>query len=375
VAERGVSGGARDGAAPGRARLRVLTVRGHDGADANPFVATLARALDPLADVDDFTWARALFGRYDVVHVHWAEALIRGTTPGKASGKRALWRLMLLLDRLRRRAHVATMHNLEPHDDGHPAERALIARWIESCQVRVYLSEAGLREAADPRGRVILHGDYLAYVARHISAVPVEPIAGRVLLFGALKPYKGVERLIAAFAGVAADAPAGVAATSPHRAPGLGAEPLSLRISGKASAPYAAELRTLAADSPRVELAPDRFLEHSELIAEIAAAEVVALPYRHVYNSGVALLALSAGRPLIVTDSASMRELQGEVGPEWVQLLPAEFGAADVAAAVAALRSGARAALPDLSARTWPAVAGAYVEAFRAATLAAGKAR
>jgi len=364
------------GGASGAARLRVLTVRGHDGADANPFVATLARALDPLADVDDFTWPRALFGRYDVVHVHWAEALIRGTTPAKASGKRALWRLMLLLDRLRRRAHVATMHNLRPHDDGHPAERALIALWLDSCQVRVYLSEAGLREAADPRGRVIPHGDYLAYVARHMSAAPVEPVAGRVLLFGALKPYKGVERLIAAFAGAAAeaDAPAGVAAAAArHGAAGLGAEPLSLRIAGKASAPYAAELRALAGGDPRVDLAPDRFLEHGELIAEITAAEVVALPYRHVYNSGVALLALSAGRPIVVTDSASMRELQGEVGPEWVQLLPAEFGAADVAAAVAALRSVARGPLPDLSARTWPAVAGAYVAAFRAATLDAGK--
>jgi beta-1,4-mannosyltransferase len=350
----GAEAGGSD-AGDGRA-LRVLTTRGGDDLSANPYVSTLAAHNDALLQVREFTWARALLGRFDVIHLHWPEALVRSPSRWKHAGKLALFRLLIALDRLRRRAHVSTIHNLTPHESGSPAEDAVLRAWLASCAVRIYLTHAGLAEAGDERGVVIPHGDYAEYVRRHRPAGPAAPAAaptGRLLLFGMLRRYKGIERLVEAFGEIG---------------DGRG---LRLLVAGKAiDADYERLLGELAAARPGVEVRADHFLGHDELIGLIEDCEVVVLPYERMYNSGAALMALTVGRPVAATDSPSMAELRAEFGAEWIQPLPAQLTPEALTAAVDALRSSPRAALPDWSARSWPAIAAAHRDAYQRAVSA-----
>jgi len=59
----------------------------------------------------------------------------------------------------------------------------------------------------------------------------------------------------------------------------------------------------------------DRCLVHLKYVPDdqvpqyYAAADVVVLPYRRIYQSGVILLAMTYGRPVVVSDLAGMTEI------------------------------------------------------------------
>ena len=72
----------------------------------------------------------------------------------------------------------------------------------------------------------------------------------------------------------------------------------------------------------RIEFVPD---EETELLFK--AADVLILPYRHVFQSGVLFLGYSFGLPAIVTDVGSLREeiVEGETGFVAASPHPAEL--------------------------------------------------
>jgi hypothetical protein len=55
---------------------------------------------------------------------------------------------------------------------------------------------------------------------------------------------------------------------------------------------------------------------------------MVVLPYREVTNSGSALLALSARRPILGPNMGSLPELQQLVGADWVRLYDGQISRA-----------------------------------------------
>ena len=59
-----------------------------------------------------------------------------------------------------------------------------------------------------------------------------------------------------------------------------------------------------------------RFIPHEEVASYYAAADVVVLPYRRIYQSGVVLMAMSYRRPVVVSDLPGMTEIvrDGENG-------------------------------------------------------------
>ncbi len=66
----------------------------------------------------------------------------------------------------------------------------------------------------------------------------------------------------------------------------------------------------------------------------LRAADVVVLPYRAIQNSGSAVLALSADRPVVVPALGAMRELQASVGADWVRCYPGDFDGDELVASV-----------------------------------------
>lgn len=287
-----------------------------------------------------FSWRIALFGKYDVFHVHWPEFLIRGSRGWVSLARRTLFRALLLRLRVTRTRIVRTMHNLEPHTKGDATEARLLDRLdsMTSAWVRI-----NVVTAFPPEGDhyTVLHGSY-----RHQFATLEKPpqIKGRLLYIGRIEPYKGVEDLARAFA---ADAE-----MSAH-----------LRIVGKASEALRDSIGAVAAGDPRIEC-DFEFVSDERLVAEICEAELVVLPYREMHNSGIALVALSLNRPVLVPDSPSNEALANEVGSGWVLRFTGEITGDVIRSALTTARE-ARTAVPALEKRDWAQVAHGYAAAFR----------
>ena len=323
---------------------RVLVSNREPRSTTNPYITMLTTALrrTPGVEVVTFSYPAALFGRYDVVHLHWPETIL-GQGGRRLSGRLVRWVLTaLLLVRLTvaRTPVVRTMHNVELPADVSVAQRLLL-RWFDQLTThRIVLNER--TECPAPR-TAIPHGHYRDwYTGPRSTAVP-----GRLGYVGLVRRYKGVEGLVAAFRSVADDS-------------------LTLGIAGAASSrELAATITALADGDPRVTL---RFgyLADDELVAAVTAAELVVLPYRFMHNSGTVLAALSLGRPVLVPETPVNTDLAAEVGPGWIHTFTGSLTGEDIEAAISAVRAP-RADSPDLSAREWDDAGRAHLAVYRAA--------
>ncbi|PWJ56048.1 beta-1,4-mannosyltransferase [Quadrisphaera granulorum] len=338
-------------AVPAPDRLRVLESFRQPRPTTNPYLSLLLGALRAEGhDVRTFSWRAALAWRYDVLHLHWPEVLLRGTSGPKTAARQLLFAGLLLRVALLRTAVVRTVHNPVPHESGGPVERALLALCDRLSTARVHLVAstlpAALKDDDDERELLVPHGHYRDWYPA--SDAPVVP--GRLLHFGILRPYKNVEALLAAA----------------HDAPG----DISLRVVG---APATEALRHAVQDACASDPRTTASLGHcpdAELAAEVAAAELVVLPYTELHSSGAALLALSLDTPVLVPANPTTAALAAEVGPGWVLTYEGELTPEHLVDALATVRRPGRSDRPDLSAREWPTAARTHATAFRAAAAA-----
>lgn len=281
-------------------------------------------------------------------HLQWPE---RTLNPDSSVGAgRLVARLLLLCTvlRLRGRRVLLTVHNATSHDRRHPALERVLWSGLDRLVTDVHaLAAAGRDEVVathPPLGRrrwhVIPHGDYLAQTsgaptrgsAREVLGLPAE---GCVLAsVGVLRRYKGVGDLLDAF----------------RRWPAPGAR---LVVAGRAASLEDADvLRSAAASDGRVRLTTT-YVDEPTLLRTVAAADLVALPYRAVLNSGSVLYALSAGRPVLVPRSPTFVELSQRVGPGWVRTYDGSLDADDL---VRAAEEPAPVGVPDLGWCSWDTV-------------------
>lgn len=324
------------------APVRVLTSYRRPSATTNPYIIQLHRELAgcPELLVAPFSLREALFGSYDVFHLHWPEVLWSARSRVRRAAKQLLLLLFLLRLQFGSTAVVSTVHNLRPHEVPDRLGSFLVERLKRRVDLRIRLNAHRHEEVPEPSVE-ILHGDYRDWFAEFPRSAVVP---GRIVFFGLVRAYKGVEALIPAF----------LAAATPG---------LTLLIAGRpaeASLPQA--LAELAGMRPEIELRL-RFLADEELVSVVSSAELVVLPYRDMFNSGSQLAALSLARPVLVPDSAVNRLVRDEVGPEWVTLF-GNLSGAEIDQAITRARNLAQGSAPDLSARTWEGVASAHLAAY-----------
>jgi glycosyltransferase involved in cell wall biosynthesis len=118
------------------------------------------------------------------------------------------------------------------------------------------------------------------------------PESPTVLLFGRLERYKGVDVLVEAMRLVWARR-----------------DEVKLVVAG------AGEAARLVPDDPRISLIP-RYISESDVETLLSEASLVALPYTQASQSGVGLLAIAAGVPVVVSDLGALPDLA--VDPSFV---------------------------------------------------------
>lgn len=311
----------------------------------NPYTKLLADSL-PSERIRTryFRWQGVLTDDFDVLHVHWPEFYIRHRTLAGRLFKAVFLSLFLLRITLTRKPVVRTVHNLKPHEAGSWIEERLLD-WLERRTVLwVVLNET--TPTPDPSRTVLIpHGHY-----REWYPVPtVEQVPGRLLSFGVVRPYKGLDDLVTSFRDVPPS------------------EALTLRICGRPeSAEAAARVEELVAGDARIGL-DLRFVPDEELAAQLVASEIVVLPYREIHNSGAALLALSFNRPVLVRDSPTTRLLSNEFGDAWIYRFEGELSAEVLRRGVAHIRAAERDAELDMSSRDWAVLALDLADAYERA--------
>jgi len=314
----------------------------------NPYLSQLDAALSRDVDVRAFSWRDAVRGRFDVLHLHWPEVLVRSPSRARTWLRRAAMLAVLLQVRLGRRALVRTVHNTAPHESGSRTEALLLRLIDRSTSVFVLLVPRTPLPVPGASAVVIPHGDYREWFST-LTVPPAE--AGRLAYVGLVRRYKGVEELLAVF----------------RRTAAADGTDLQLHIVGKVQdRALAIAVREAAAADARVTARLEYVPDH-DLADEIGRAELVVLPYREMHNSGTALLALSLGRPVLVPGNAVTEELAAEVGERWVQTYAGALTPAALTDALAAVRGQAGDGPPDLRSRTWPEIGQAHVHAYRQA--------
>lgn len=307
--------------------LTVLWSTGPLKSDDNPYLHQLAEGLGEHVSVVPLSGRAALRTTPDVFHVHWPHQLYRASGQAKTLVKTVLTTVLLRRLRARRVPVVLTVHNRASHEREGRVERRILAALERLVTLRIYLNESSENDLGG--GVVLLHPDYRAWLARH-GALPASRQPERdVILFGMLRPYKGIETLIEA-----ADA--------------AGA---SLTVAGRALDPaYAEALVRLAAESPEV-LLDQRHLKDAELVDTILGHRLVCLPYPEMYNSGALLYALSVGRQVLAPRSPANEAIAREIGGDWLRLYDGPL-TGDVVKD--ALQHPPTTDAPDLSRRDWP---------------------
>jgi glycosyltransferase involved in cell wall biosynthesis len=191
---------------------------------------------------------------------------------------------------------VLTSHNVLRRGAGRLREQGprRVANAVDGIVVHTRAGARAMadRYAADPaKVHVIPHGAF-DYLARQPHEAPLPPeLAGVegpvVLCFGVLRPYKGVDVLIEAFRGV------GGAELWIVGRPWMDVEPL----------------RAAAARAGGTVRFVDRFVAEDELPAYFRRADVVALPYRDIDQSGVLYTALAFGKAIVASAIGGFSEV------------------------------------------------------------------
>jgi glycosyltransferase involved in cell wall biosynthesis len=302
-----------------------------DWRDSNPYQSLLQRSLAELGLTVEYgdvpagsfpllrSWWRA--GQPTVLHLHWSNELIGPSIWPRSSLVRSTRRALMALDvrllKLMGCRVVWTIHNLVAHESVNRDHELRARRALLGAVDRVIVHSAGalarIRQAyagpllPDHRVSVIPHGNYDGCYAANPSLQ--KELAARwgldhstttILFFGAIRPYKGLERLLTAFRQCSR-------------------QDLRLVVAGRPSDTAIREVVECAARVDSRVVALLDFIADEQVSALFALADVVAIPFERALTSGSAVLAMTFGKALILPDLARDLEFAAEGGCVYFQ--------------------------------------------------------
>lgn len=247
----------------------------------------------------------------DILHLHWIEYYFKSRHLLLALTKLlSFTALLLLLKKLFLKKIIITLHNVIPHELTFPSieySGFLISMKLSNHVIvhnkyskRMAKKLYGLNKE---RISVIPHGNFIEYYkqisravsrekAREILKIPEKSIV--LTFFGILRKYKGIDILLNAI-----------------EEPLKKHKNLILIISGRADKTYSRKIKRLQKEFPKkiyafLDYIPDKYVP-----VILKASDIGIIPYRKIWTSGVVMLYLSFGVPLITSYLLPIVELLG----------------------------------------------------------------
>lgn len=213
--------------------------------------------------------------------------------------------LNISIARLLGRKIVITAHDVESFVESleNPRLRRYVYRSASGVIAHNNVSKKELVEQVGvkpERIHIIRHGNYLGLVPALIgteearSHFGIQKNAHVILYFGQIKDVKGLDILLNAMPEVIARYPDAMLL--------IGGKPWKTDFTG-----YEALIENLGIGAACVKRI--RYILPEEVSLFFSAADVVVLPYRRIYQSGVVLKAMSYGKAVVVPDLPGMTEL------------------------------------------------------------------
>lgn len=259
------------------------------------------------------------YAECSIVHIHWIDDLIEhvywNRTPIVVSAKLLLFWLDIAIARIRGRRIVWTVHNLISHESPAPDIELRARRLLASVASRLFFHgksaldrvQALYRMNLGPKASIIEHGNYIGHYPaprqptaelRRSRGIADDDVV--VLFFGAIRGYKGLERLIPAFGGVAR-------------------RNIRLLVAGKCYSPAIAEkLAMETGKDDRVSLTLG-FVPEPEVSELFAIADVVVAPFERTLTSGSVILAMSMGKALVLPNEARLLDVVSDEGADFFE--------------------------------------------------------
>jgi glycosyltransferase involved in cell wall biosynthesis/GT2 family glycosyltransferase len=279
---------------------------------SNPYQHGLYSAFRLSGEVEYGTIQRALEliataapDRPIIFHLHWPDPLfadvkdafdyqsrasnfLRAVRAFKAMGGIFLW----------------TIHNRLPHETAFGEVGADFHRRLADAANIIHLhDDAAIAQVCqsypiDQRKCIIVpHGSYEGcygpafnkYQSRQLLGL--KDVDSLILLFGQIRPYKGLDELLHAFQALGDDADR---------------DQVHLLIAGKPMAGFtAAHARLIEENNPRIHIL-DGFIPDTKVPLLFGAADLIALPYNDVLTSGTMMLAAHYGKPVVAPRSPAL---------------------------------------------------------------------
>lgn len=305
----------------------------------NPFTELLYRSVvstgyDVVGVItfDKFERAIADLGAGDVIHVQWTNQVAHNGRDTEDSWQRVrLFQRITTAAKKRGVALVWTVHNTVPHGTVYLEQEVALSRYLVDSADAVHVMNpataatvADLYEIPTEKTVVIPHCSYLGVYPQTLTRAEARERAGvsdtetAVLFLGQMRPYKGLDLLLPAI-------------------DRLGEErgDIVLMLAGKTYPADADAIERLIPQNGRV-IRHHAHVDDNELQRWFLAADVVALPYRKILNSGSAMLAATFGVPVLLPDLPHLRALFD--GQPWVHFFAEDADGASLEKALAGVR-------------------------------------
>jgi glycosyltransferase involved in cell wall biosynthesis len=201
--------------------------------------------------------------------------------------------------------YVHTAHNAVPHGREDSAAFRFAYRWIYRFPHTIVVHTTQLAKQLESEfgvehSRISIISIGLNEEVPEIRLTANEsrrklelPTRGAIaLFFGKVEPYKGVDVLVEAWSL-------------------MKSKDAHLAIVGECSdCSYASVIRSILAKSPRVAEMEWRegFISNTDVALWLKACDVVVMPYRNIYQSGVLFLSFRFGVPIVATDVGALSE-------------------------------------------------------------------
>ncbi|MCC8991178.1 MAG: glycosyltransferase, partial [Streptococcus sp.] len=244
-----------------------------------------------------------------VLHIHWINELIKHVFWSRNHifeyVKLAFLALDILYVRYQGIKIIWTIHNLVSHESPDQYLEIMARRIIaKTCNHIIIHSTSALLMIQDfysinikEKASVIPHGNYdgcYMLCSKRVSyfknTYQLEDDSIIMLFFGAIRPYKGVEKLIDIFTAI----------PNPK---------LRLIVAGNPQdVDFAESIASAAVRDPRIHLLL-QFIPDTDVAALFHICDIVVLPFERTLTSGSVVLALSMGKALLLPNDARVLDI------------------------------------------------------------------